>query len=544
MSWQTEADKFVNDPVVLCDLALSSGILRWSTDFVRPESSTAYVGQILSLPIIGTSIGDLARTFDFATVKIILADPERLLREAAETEGIKNKTLTIKISFSNIDLDNALVVFTGRIYQYKPLDGLRYEIEAEQTIKNMFELYPDKNINSTDYPSAFSGVLGLVIPVVWGTVSSVDGPCRTFMVDETQDAEKHLVGLQHGGPLTVTNVRLNGVLKTEITHYTITTQTIDGKVHTLISWVAGVRPISSDLVTCNAAFTSQGPVKAIKFFMINFCGYEEADFDATSYTAAVAEEDARGYTLDGIMNGEKMLASWIDQIRNEFELDVWLDMSVGKIKFQYLGQALDTGTTKWFHDYLDIINYEPDQKIDLLMNWCRPGYNYDYVQQNFKNYGFAEDADSQTKYGAVYKSYPTTYFIRNSDIADDIAVWKVVRQRNPIKFEKFQLPLKTFSLSLAEVVRFTHFDGPGIGGYDGEFFQLRKSELDLNQLTLSGIFENIANFYGNEMILGNEDTLAPDWLSAPPEDQYYAYMADETTGKFSNGDEGKHMNSE
>ena len=541
--WQAEADKHVNEPVVLCELALTSGTLLWSTDFVRPKTSNPYVGQIISLPIISNSIGDLARTFECGTVKITLADPERLLRQATSAEGIKNKALTIKISFPDNALGEALTVFTGRVYRYQPLANLQYEIEAEPILKNMAEVYPDKTVNSTDYAAAFSGALEQVIPIIWGSNTSTSGPCKTLMVVETQDAEKHLVGLQQGAALTVTNVRLNGILKTVDTHYTITNATIDGKVHTYIKWVALVRPTSSDLVTCDAAANdaTMGPVEAIKYFMINFCGYVDGDFNDASYDLAVTEEASRNYTFDGIMGSQKTLAAWLDQIRNEFELDVWFDMATGKIKFHYLGQAIDTATALWFYDYLDIINYVPSQKVDLIMNWCRPGYNYDYAQQNFQNYSFAEDAASQTEHGGTYKEYPTAYFIRVAATSTDIAVRKVTRQRNPLAFETFVLPLKAFSLGLATISRFTHFDGAGVDGYQGEFFQLRTAELDLNQFVFSGTFENVSSFYGAEMILGDETAIGELWTDVDA-DEFYAYMADETTEEFSDGDPGKRMN--
>jgi len=309
MTWQTEADKFVNEPIVLVEINLVSGEKKLAIDFVRPELNAPYAGRILSLPSITTSIGDLSRTYEAAGIEIIIADPDRDLRAAMQSEGLKNRPLTVKVSFPNEDLADALTVFSGRIYNYKPLDDLRFSISAEQYVKNFSESYPDKRITATDYPNAAEGMVGLIIPIVWGTVSSATGPLKVFMVDTTADAEKHLVGLQHGASLDVTNVRINGTLKTVTTHYTITSATIDGKVHTCISWVAGVNPTISDLVTCDAEFlgpsllTARGPVEAFVFFAMNFCGYAFADFNAASYWAAVAEEISRGYALDGIKIG-------------------------------------------------------------------------------------------------------------------------------------------------------------------------------------------------------------------------------------------------
>lgn len=547
MSWQTEADKFVNEPVVLIDIFLDSGQKRLAIDFVRPENSAPFAGRILSLPNITTSVGDLNRTYETADIEIIIADPDRDLRTAMIDEGLKNRSLVISVAFPNEDLADALVIFSGRIYRYQPLDGMRFAVWAEQYVKNFSEKYPDKRITATDYPNAAEGMAGLIIPIVWGTVSSASGPLKTFMVDTTVDAEKHLVGLQHGAALTVTNVRINGTLKVVDTHYTIVGTTIDGKVHSVIAWKSGVNPTISDLVTCDAAFTTgsvpMGPVAAFRFFAENFCGYVTGDFDPASYADAVAEEDQRGYTLDGIMAEERTLAAWKDEISNEFELDIWYDTATGFIEFQYLGGTLDLAAAPHYKDYRDILKYTPNQQVDLIGNWCRPGYNYDYAVQNFKNYHFYEDEASQALYDGVYKLNPTLYFVRSAATAYDLASRKIVRQRNPIAFETFILPLKMFSLSLGTIVRITHYDGPGPLGYQGAYFQLRRTELDPNNFVLYGQFECVSAFYGYEFILGGEGSVDEFWTDVGA-DHHYGYLCDEATGKFSNGDIGKSMNDE
>ncbi len=546
MTWQIEADKFVNEPVVLVEIDLDSGTKRLAIDFVRPEGSAPYAGRILSLPNITTSIGDLNRTCETADIEIIIADPDRDLRAAMQTEGLKNRGLVVKISFPNEDLANALIVFSGRIYNYKPLDNLRFSISAEQYVKNFSEKYPDKRIMATDYPNAAEGMVGLIIPIIWGTVSSATGPLKTFMVDTTVNKEVYLVGLQHGTILGVTNVRINGILKTVMTDYAISSTSIDGKDHTKITFEPGVNPTISDLITCDAVYTAHatmGPVEAFKFFAENFCGYVDGDFDPTSYANAVAEETLRGYTFDGIMAEEKTLAAWKDEISSEFELDIWYDTATGLIKFQYLGGTIDLVTAPHYKDYKDILRYTPNQYVNLIGNWCRPGYNYDYAMQHFKNYSFYEDMPSQVLHDGVYKLNPTFYFVRDAGTAYDLAGRKIVRQRNPIAFEKFVLPLKTFSLSLGAIVQATHYDGPGLDGYVGAYFQLRRTELDLNNFVLYGEFEEVSVFYGDEFVLGDEDMLADFWIDSGA-DHFYGYLCDETTGEFSNGDEGKSLNNE
>ena len=544
-AWQTEAEKFITAPAVLCDLYLDNETLRWATDWIRPELSAPYTGKIISLPRITNSLGTVTRTYQYGEAQIELADPDRTLRGLAQVGGLKNRRLTIRVAFAGVDLADALTIFDGEVYTYKLLGGLGFQITAQQTALNFLTTYPDKTIVITDYPNAYSGILDQVIPVIWGTVSSTSGPCRTYMVDTTVDAEKHLVGLQQGATLGVTNVRLNGALKTVTTHYTITSQTIDGKVHTIISWVAGVRPTSSDLVTCNVAFVGGGapvgPVACVKFFMDNWAGYINANFDATSYSDAVAEETSRAYVMNGCMASAKTLSEWLDQIRNEFELDIWRDSNTGLIMFQYLGESLSVSGTTHYRDYRDILGYTPNlMNIDFLVNWIRPAYNYDYAVQNFKNYSFYEDQNSQTRNGGTYKLTPTLYFIRDAASAYELAARKIFRMGDPRAFETFVFPIKAFSFPLGTILQITHFDGMGLQGYVGEYFQLRQMEFDLNSFILYATMENVTNFFLSGLLLGDETTY-PTWPPVDLTQEIYAYLCDETTGKFANGDDGKEL---
>ena len=544
MTWQTEAEKFVTAPTVLCDLYLDDETLRWAIDYVRPQSSAPYIGKIISLPRIKNSLGTVTRTYEICEATIELADPDRRLRELAHDGGLKNRRLTIKVALEGVDLADALTVFDGAVYSYKPLEGMRFQVVAEQSAPNYMTKYPDKNITATDYPNTAPGMLDQTIPVIWNEVSSTDGPCRTYMVDTTQDAEKHLVGLQHGAALAVTNVRLNGTLKTVATHYTITSQTIDGKVHTLISWVAGVRPLPADRVSCDATFNAAGapvgPVACAMFFMEHWAGYVSGDFDSTSSAAAIAEETDRGYVMAGAMNESKPLSVWLDQIRNEFELDIWRDTATGKIFFLYLGQAIDLTNIQHYRDTREIFKYTPNLNMELVVNWIRPAFNYDYVNQNFKNYEFYEDANSQARHGGVYRLDPTLFFIRDAATAYELAARKTVRQKDPRAFETFVLPIKAFSLPLGTVLRVTHFDGMGIQGYVGEYFQIRQTEPDLNAFVLYATMENVTNFFSGGFIMGDEDAMVDNWVGSGA-DHSLGYLCDEATGEFQNGDAGKEL---
>ena len=97
-AWQTEAEKFITAPAVLCDLYLDNETLRWATDWIRPELSAPYTGKIISLPRITNSLGTVTRTYQYGEAQIELADPDRTLRGLAQVGGLKNRRLSIRLS--------------------------------------------------------------------------------------------------------------------------------------------------------------------------------------------------------------------------------------------------------------------------------------------------------------------------------------------------------------------------------------------------------------------------------------------------------------
>jgi len=544
MSWSDEAEKFVNEPVILIEIDWDSGTRKYSVDYISPTDASPYKGNVLRLPSIFNSIGDVERTFESSRASVIFDDTDYEFRTLSESEGMKGRTARIKIAFVNLSLAaNYQTVLTCQVYSGQPLRDLQYEIVFEQESKNFDNEYPLKKVDFTDYPNAADLAKGAVIPVPWGTVSALglsgDGACPALMVDTTQDAEVHLVGLQ-AAAITVSRVYINKVLKTLTTHYTIATQVISGKTHTEIRWVAGVRPTEEDTVSCDLVYGSREPCEAFRYFMTEFCEYLDADFDATSYAVAYAKGVSRSYTMDGLMVEQKTLKAWRDMVCDEFQLDIWIDPKDGLVHFHYLSGLIPV--VKEYRDDVDILDgYQCNQNTTSLLNYLTYGYNYNFARDYFNNYSYREDAASQIKQGGTYREFKGFYFIRDISVATDIAVRKIIRRNKPLAIDLCPLPIESFDDDMTDIIRITHFEGPGADGYVSRTFQVRKISLSLDRIVNTLYIEDVQAFFRGGFILGDEDVQASTWITATVADQYYGYLCDETTEQFSDGEPGKIM---
>jgi len=685
MAWIDEARKHTAEPVAVVEIAFTVP-KKYSVDYIRPAGTTAYKGNILKLPYISNSIGDLVRTFISSKIEIIFADTDREFRNLIMTEGIKNREVTVKLLFVNTTVAAGLTIFIGNIYNWNPMKDMKFMIECEQKSKNLKNIYPNKVVTVTDYANVDEFGLGKLIPVPYGTISaltlSVDGAFPCILVDPTEDAEEHLASLQayieevtngdfsegdppddwtaragatlsqeaggvdagdclmitgdgnanpwalgrvdlvagrtykfsyyvkegdeatfaayvwHNGEgygilgpgeeatgawvehtvtfkatatetsdihlvqicdadagtfiyfdevhvyevIGIDKVYIDKEEKTIDTHYTISYQIIDNKVHAEIHWETGVKPRFDNLVSCDISFGTRAPCEAWKHFLINFCGYVDGDFDATSYDAAYAIEYGRGYTLDGAFITGKELIAHEDQIRNEFELDIWRDPKDGLIHFKYISALLPI--TVHYKDYVDILKgYEPNTRVEKIINYLKYLYNYNYARHNFHNRPYREDADSQTKYGATYRDQQNFYFVRSASVALDLASRKLLRRKDPIVFDKFPLPIKAFNDSLGDVIEITHFEGKGSAGYVKRAFQIRTTQDDPSNFTRKETLEDVTNYIGSAFILGPGD-MARYTLATAEQREKYGFLCGDTApnvDKYSDGDPAKRL---
>ena len=553
MTWIAGAEKYTSEPGIWIEIDFASGTRKYSVDYLRPVGSAPAKGSVLSLPRIFQSVGDIRRSFQLSNILITFSDIDYEFRTLIEAEGIKNKEVRITLSFIDRSLaTESLLIFTGQIFDWEPLDNLRFNLYCEHVFENLDEFYPQKRIETRDYANADGSAIGWIVPVPYGMIAAADGGFGhpsldvgkggMLFVDNTVDAEKHLVGLQTAA-ITVDDVYLNGAVQVDGIgdDYTISTQVIDGFTHTEIHWNPGVQPTVEDRVSADITFGSRGPVEAIYHYLTEFCGYVAGDFNAAAYAAAKDTEAGRGYTFEGALwEARKKLRAILDDWRDELELDIYMNKD-GEIVFKYL-TALEENISE-YTDVLDIMPpYNSRVGVKELRNKITYGYNFHYSKTYYGNFSTYENAASQAKYGGTFEGdFQGLRWIRSAIMAQDIAIRKVIRFMDPPVFDTLIFPLKSYEDDLADSVDITHFQGRGAAGYVKKRFQIRSMEFDLDKFTNKMLLEDVSNFAGMACILGDEGLEAADWLTATDEDKDYFYACDRATGEFSNGDTGKRL---
>lgn len=560
MAWIDEANKHVNEPGVVFGIVLDSGTQKYSIDIIRPTDAKAIKGNILKLPVVSSSIGGILRTLEFSRVVIELDDTDYALRTLIGSggEGLKNKVAWIKVPFIALDLTiTAKTIFTGRIYTATHLQGLRFQIECEPNLKNITNKYPEKTveIGAGNYANAPAGIPGTLILEPYGEITDFGGAnkgaWKAIMVDDTIGSEIHLVGRQKGanvgeGEISVPRVRLNGDIKAPgpAADYEIVTREIETDTwYTEIQWTgAGASPTIEDTVTCDIQFGTREICEMWRHYLVSFCEYDDGtDFDEVSYDIAHAKGISRGYIAKGAFREQKELVSLRDDICREFDFDIWWEPKDGLIHFNFLSSLVSP--TVHYYDYKDILEgYVPNNDATKIINYQRVGYNWDYSIDNFRNYTFRENVPSQTKYGGTFKGdFKRLQFVRDSSVANDLAVRVLILRKDPIALEEFPLPIKGMDVDLSDVLQITHFDGKGAEGYVGATFQLRKTVYDLDKFIAKLHLLDYSSFIGGAFILGPASLVEWTLESEANKLKYGFVCKDDGSEEMSDGSEAKRL---
>lgn len=159
----------------------------------------------------------------------------------------------------------------------------------------------------------------------------------------------------------------------------------------------------------------------------------------------------------------------------------------------------------------------------------------------------ARDSTSITNYttGDVTGEFPAPalelQFVRHQATAEDVAFRRLLRQKDPPRVVTFALGLTGMNYELGDVLSLTHYEGVGPSGWVGNPVRILRHDADPDQFQVVLECVDMQTLFAGAFILGNESVLPSAWTSATTAQKQYGYLAEETTGLFSEGSKGKRL---
>jgi hypothetical protein len=203
-------------------------------------------------------------------------------------------------------------------------------------------------------------------------------------------------------------------------------------------------------------------------------------------------------------------------------------------------------------DQTDIFQgtFQPTDQVADLFNEVPAVYQKDYAGHVESGWGAeyeASDGVSITAMGET-KTSPTVelHMTRDQATAEDVVQRRLMRSKEPPRVVKFTTGIGGLNIELGDMLKVTHFEGIGANGWTENPVRVLRHETDPDQFTVTLEVLDLSRLFGaagagGAFILGDETALPADWPSATTAQRRYGYLADETTGEFSDGAEGKHL---
>jgi len=131
--------------------------------------------------------------------------------------------------------------------------------------------------------------------------------------------------------------------------------------------------------------------------------------------------------------------------------------------------------------------------------------------------------------------------VRDATIAADIMQRRLMLLSQPPLRATFQVGIRGLNDELGSIIRVTHFGGTGLTGWEDRPVRIMRVTANPGSFMVRFETIDVDRLFAAGFVLGDETVQAATWLTATDADKKYGYLANETTGTFSNGDPGKRL---
>jgi hypothetical protein len=155
-----------------------------------------------------------------------------------------------------------------------------------------------------------------------------------------------------------------------------------------------------------------------------------------------------------------------------------------------------------------------------------------------------EDPDSIAGYRERVPSREMEFFyVRDEDTATDLAQREMMFTRYVPRLVYWRQPLSGLSIELGDLVKMTHLDGVGQSGngFVNTPLLVERHNFDPRRFSVYMEAWDVERLFSTSFRLGS-DAWGVDWVTASTEQRrVYGFLADQTTGLFSDGEPGKRL---
>jgi hypothetical protein len=192
-------------------------------------------------------------------------------------------------------------------------------------------------------------------------------------------------------------------------------------------------------------------------------------------------------------------------------------------------------------------SFDLDTKVDEMENTLVYSYRRSYVpRKDGKDWEQLEkevsDDDSIEDALEERRSKTIEYHgLRNGAVVADINTRRLRYYKEPPVPVTFETSLPGLRTELGDIIKVDHIEGLTSAGWVGHPLRVMRHSTDPGKYKVRMEAVDVWRLYTSGFILGDETAIGASWATATGDDQAYGYLADETTGVFSDGQAGKRI---
>jgi len=409
------------------------------------------------------------------------------------------------------------------------------------------------------YPNIYPEHIGRKMPEIIGQAILTTGECENIArgaveavyVDTSGAPFSYLAA--HGSLNSVTEVFSDGVLMATPGDYTVAYR--DGG-RTYIDFVAnqGDRRIAFNATGYmfgpwnSGAGYIQNPAYVILFYLAFIIGVPNADIDIASFDTLATLYNTLGVGTSGklIIQDTQEAEIVLQELLFSCGAKLW-SANDGRLKIEMKDIAA-FATNIVIFSQIDVLEAaERRYNLATAVNSIKSQYDFIPTASFYKGALEDELASSIADYEAEMESQ-TPYNLPWTDSAVLIAkrlTDDLLKMGHGDKVIAFPVTIKWIdTLDIYTNFRFQDphglywwdIEAPEMAGEKGRYYYIISLEADYQSQIINIEAVDLQWLLRQYAILGDEDLLAPLWADAGENERIYEYLADETTGEFSDGE--------
>lgn len=525
---------------VLCHFP--AGELMFASENIQDDGPTTILehggnwrNKIVSISSLSRNIGE-DKSYEISGISIEFSDTDRFFREmmSASHRYIAGNRVEL------FTVDDQLI-YTGTVEKWQFTEDA-FVLYINDKLSGLDTMLTDQLTTET-YPNMAEESDGQSIPIFYGETQAAAGAvncCRVdshTVVENTVEVEKgiYLVAGHHCKRIDAVFDKDGLELDLENDFETIEEGTFGQPGAKTLLKYTGAGKFLPETIRVNAkgkmdnqSNLIEDPIDAVKDIID---GYTAMDYNAEGMDAAQAIMADRGYKIAAVIDKQQGLKEVLVDFCFSFDCDFY----IGK------GNEITITLLKWSEMVpvkrfiqSQVVGFQLDELPEEIRNKVQYRYKYNFAAETYKKVPIYTKDSSVANWGEFYNRNEALNlkFVSDDDSAFDVVQRYVIQRKNPRRIALVDIPLSEFAgLDISDIIEIQH---PGAINVGKRKYQVRRVDIDFVAEIVQVEAVDITTMTGGVFVLGDNTELPSTWNNVEDDERNYGYLADRSTGYFSN----------